>query len=369
MKYLIALFLLIIDFSSVVSAQYLGAYTDYMGYFYIFDKGKNTKVEDQAPQSFKIGGNCVLYITSSGHLNIYYNDKVEMLEKSGATEYYANDYLAAYSIYEKLKVIYEGKVIDLGSRITDYYASDSMIAFYDKNAEALKIFYKGEVQEIESGMLGNPVRKVSIGDNILAYISERTGDFKIWYQGNIYKIDQNVENTRFKAGRDIVAFNDDIEQNFKVFYKGEVYVLEDFTAKSFRTGDDFVAYINQADEFKIFYKNESSLINTFSPQDYMAKDNILVYIQDNRFKSWYEGDIIEIEPFVPSNYKIDWNTIAYLDNSNRIWIYQKGVRKYFANEFINSFEVIRDLIQLNVKVNRNIIYYDGKFYEGQSLFK
>jgi hypothetical protein len=352
-----------------VRAQDLAAYTDYMGRFYIFDKGISIKFEDQEPQSIKIGGNCILYINSSGHLNKYFNGKVEMLEKGGVTEYYAGDFLASYSIFEKLIVISKGKSIILSNRCTNYYAADSLIAYYDKNTEALKVFYNDKSYEIESGMLGSPVKVWAGSDNIIAYISSRTGDFKIWYRGSIVDVASNVENTRFKAGRDIVAYNNETEQNFQVFFRGSFYTLEDFPAQSFKAGDDFVAYVNQSGEFKVFFKGESYLVSSFPPQSYMAEDNILAFTEDNRFKVWYKGEVIEVESFVPSTYKLDWNTIAYLDNSNRIWIFQNGVRKFFANELVNSFDVNRDIIMLNVKLNRNIIYYKGNFFEGQSFYK
>lgn len=363
--------ILLITFCSFENtlAQDLAAYTDYMGRFYIFDKGKSLKIEDQAPQSFKIGGNCVLYVNSSGHFNMYSNGKVETLEKSGVTEYSCGDYLSAYSIFEKLVVISNGRKIVLSNRCPNYYAADSLIAFYDKNEEALKIFYNNKTVDIESGMLGSPIKSWSCGDNIFAYISARTGDFKIWYNGAITEVARYVENTRFKAGRNIVAFNSETEQNFQVFYKGELFTLEDFQVQSYKTGDDFVAYVNQNGDFKVFFEGEITTISTFAPQKYMADDNILAYSEDNRFKIWNKGNVLEIEAFVPNYYKLDWNTLAYLDNSNRIWFYQNGERKFLANEFVNSFDVYRDLISLNVKLNRTIIYYMGNFYEGQSFYK
>jgi hypothetical protein len=368
MKYIILIICAFVGFLNLKS-QDLAAYTDYMGRFYIFDKGTSTKIEDQKPQSFKIGGNCVLYVSSDGHLGIYYNNKVEILEKNGISDYYTGDYLSSYSIYEKLNVISEGQVINLSRSCTNYYPADSVIAFYDKFSEAFKVFYKGEVYDLESGLLGNPIKQLSIGDNILAYISARTGDFNIWYRGSLIEVEENVPNTRFKAGRDIVAFNDVTEQNFKVFYSGEYYTLEDFPAQSFKTGDDFVAYINHIGEFRIFKDGKTSVISSFAPQDYSAEDNVLVFSQDNRFNAWTNGEVVEIEAFIPKYYKIDWNTTTYLDNSTRIWIYNSGEKKNLGNELVNSFETVRDLVMMNVKLNRNILYYNGKFYEGQSFYK
>lgn len=354
---------------SSISAQHLGAYIDYMERFYIFDKGKSTQVEHLMPQDFKIGGECVLYSSNQGHLKMYYNGEVETLEKVKVSEYYATDHLAVYSIYEKLKVVYKGEVIELGNRVTNYDVGDSVVAFYDKNRESLNVFYKGEINEIESGLIGFPVLKWDSGDNIIAYISERNKDFKIWYNGEVHHIERNVAKTKFKVGRDIVAYIDELEQNFKAFYKGEVYTIEDFMPTSFQVADEFVAYVDHMGEFKIFTKGETELVSTITPDGYLAEDNVLAFIVDNFFKAWYEGEVIEIEGYRPSVYKIDWNTIAYLDNSNRIFIYSKGERKYLSNELVTQFDIHRDLIQMKVKVDRNIIYYNDTFYEGEKSFK
>ena len=102
------LFLILVSFLlKSVSAQHLGAYTDYRDRFYIFDHGKSTKVEDLRVQSFDIGGGCVLYINSQGNLKLYSNGAVTKLEPGGVTYYTATDHLAAYSIFEKLKVVEE----------------------------------------------------------------------------------------------------------------------------------------------------------------------------------------------------------------------------------------------------------------------
>lgn len=354
---------------SKLFAQDLGAYVDYMDRFYIFDKGKSTQVDHLRPQDFKIGGQYVLYISSQGHLMMYNKGETQILERVKPSEYFATDYLAGYSIYEKLKVVYEGKAIELSNRCTNYEFGDSLVAFYDKNLESLNVFYQGETVEIESGMIGFPVQSWASGDNIIAYISERNKDFKIWYQGESYEIERNVSKTKFKAGRDIVAYVDELEQNFKVFYKGEIYTIEDFIPTSYQVANGFVAYVDQMGEFKIFTDGETNIVSPNTPDAYLASDNILAFIENDYFKAWYNGEVIEIEGYQPSVYKADWNTIAYLDNSNRIFIYSKGERKYLSNELVTEFNIYRDLIQMKVKVDRNIIYYNNEFYEGEKSFR
>lgn len=354
---------------SLLQAQYLSAFTDHMDRFYVFDNGKTKKIEDLGPQSFKVGGEYVMYISSAGHLKVYSNGEVQDLERNGASNYHVTDHLAAYSVYEKLKVYYGGEIVELSNRCTKYQTSDSLIVFYDKNAESLKVFYDGEVLDIESGMIGEPVKKMKVGDNILAYISERNKDFKIWYKNEVIVVDRNVGNTVFKTGRDIVAYVDETEQNFKAFYKGEIYDLDNFVPLSFQAGDGFVAFVDQTGEFKLFFNETIQLISSLSPETYITEDNILAFSENNYFKIWYKGEIVEVEPFIPSSFKIDLNTVAYLDRSNRIWLFQHGEKKYLLNDFVNSFEIYRDLIQMNVKVNRNIIHYQNRFYEGLSDFK
>jgi hypothetical protein len=352
-------------------AQDLSAYVDYMDKFYVFDKGVSTKIEDNRPQSFKVGGECILYLNSAGHLKMYSNGKVERLEIGGVTEdnYYATDHLAIYSVFERLNVIYQGNNIALSNRFTAYQAQDSLVVFYDKNMESLRVFYQGSIQDIESGMIGVPTQQWASGDNIVAYISSRTKDFKIWYQGEIYVINKNVANTQFKAGKDIVAYIDPLDRSFKAFYRGEEYVLSDFPPESYKIGDGFVTFVDNMGEFKYFTDGEVSTISTVKPDTYIAEDYSLAYSEDGRFKVWYNNEAVEVEAWIPSVYKIDWNTIAYVDNSQRIWIYQNGERKYLSNEFVTSFEIYRDLIQMGVKANRNIIYYKDQFYEGKSFYK
>jgi len=348
-------------------SQQLGAYTDYRDRFYIFNDGESTKVEDLKVQSFDIGGECVMYINSQGHLKIYEDGETIKLESGGVSKYYATDHIAAYSIFEKLKVVEDGKVITLSMRCPVYRVEDSLVVFYDKNLESLRVYYDGEIQDIESGMIGMPVDNFSSGDNLVAYISSRTKDFKIYYKGKNHTILQYVEGLSFKAGKDIVAYKNSISNTFHVYYRGETYQLEDFPPKSFKVGDEFVAYVDNMGVFKVFYKGEVKEVSSFTPEAYIAEDKLLVFTEHDYFKVFTNGEVYEVEAYLPKLFKLDWNTVAYLDNSNRIWLFTNGEKRYLINDLINSFDIYRDLIVLNLRINRNIIYYKGEYYEGSSF--
>jgi hypothetical protein len=347
-------------------AQDLGAYSDYKGHFFIFDHGKSIKVEDFQVQSFAIGGECVLYINSQGHLKIYRNGLVSELEKGGATKYYATDHLAAYQVFDQLIAVIDNIPVTLSKRCPVYEVQDSLIVFYDESSKSLKIYYNFVVSEIESGLIGMPVTSIKSGDNIVAYISSRTKDFKIWYGGENHTILNYADRINFKAGRDVVAYTNNLDNSFHAFYKGVDYKLGEFLPKSFKVGDGFVAFVDYSGEFKVFYGGDIVSVSNYEPDGYFVEDNLLVFTEYKYFKVFCKGKIFELEGYIPANYKYDWNTLAYLDNTNRIWVFTEDGKKYLTNDLIESFNIYRDMIVMQAKVDRNIIYYKGSFYNGTS---
>jgi len=347
-------------------AQHLGAYSDYQGHFFIFDHGNSKKIEDLQVQSYVIGGECIMYINNQGNLKIYRNGNVAKLEPGGIDKYFATDHLAAYQIFDQLFVVINDNPKILSRNCPLYQVQDSLIVFYDKESLLLKIFYKGVVHEIESGLIGKPISRLSSGDNIVAYVSSISKDFKIWYNGQTHAIIDYVDAITFKAGKDIVAYTKNNDNTFHAYYKGDDFQLEEFLPKSFLTGDGLVAYIDNTDAFKVFYNGQVTTISNYAPDSYFASNNLIVFTEYNSLKVFNEGKVHELEGYVPQIYRFDWNTLAYLDNSNRIWVFSNGEKKYLTNDLIDSFEIYRDLILIKAKLNRNLIYYKNQFYSGLS---
>ena len=353
-------------FTGNTPAQKLAAYTDYRDRFFIFDNGNHMKAEDLQVQSFAVGGDCILYINSQGHLKLYQDGVIVKLEVGGVSRYYATDYLAAYTIFDKLKVVENGQTVTLSMRCPLFQIEDSLIVFYDTNLESLRIYYGGEIEDIESGLVGMPISNLKSGDNIVAYISSRTSDFKIYYRGENHTILNYVGGLSFKAGKDLVAYINPLENSFNVYYKGQDYRVEDFPPESYRTGDNFVAYIDNQGAFKVFSKGLVQEVSSFPPDAYITEDNLLLFTESNYFKIFFNNQVFEVEGYIPRDFKMDWNTVAYVDNTNRIWLFSNGEKRYLINDLINTYEVYRDLIMMNVKVDRNIIYYNDQFFEGVS---
>jgi len=297
---------------------------------------------------------------------LYREGQIIRLEQGGVTSYYATDHLAAYSIYEKLSVIEGINPVTLSTRCPFYEVQDSLIVFYDKNLESLRVYYNGTIEDIESGLLGVPTVDLKSGDNIIAYISFRNKDFKIYYKGENHTILDNVRGLKYKAGKDLVAYINPIDNSFNVFYKGDMIRIEDFPPQNFQIGDGFVAYVDNSGFFKIFYGGEVIELNSFAPDGYVAEDNILLFTEEQYLKIFSKGQVYNLEGYVPKNFKIDWNTVLYLDNTNRIWLFRDGDKRMLVNDLVETYEIYRDLVIIGVRVDRTMIYYNESFYSGVS---
>ncbi|MBN1950414.1 MAG: hypothetical protein JW801_04370 [Bacteroidales bacterium] len=353
-------------YTLTLTGQHLGAYSDYRGRFYIFDHGQSTLVEDLEVLDYKIGGNCVLYLNNQNRLKVYTNGKVNELEIGGVSNLFATDYIAAYSINQKLKVIENGEAVTLSHRCPIYQVEDSLIVFFDENKASLRVYYNGITEDIENGLLGLPVEHLKSGDNIIAYISSDTKDFKVYYRGELHTLLSHVRHITYDAGKDIVAYINELDNTFNVFYKGESILLEDFPPESYKTGDGFVAYVDQMGNFKVFYKGKKIELSGYAPESYVCEDN-LVLIADNEYYSiFYMGEVYEVESFIPLYSDVDWNTIVFLDNTRRVWMYSKGKKEYLVNDSVEAIRVYRDLVVLSLAMDRTKIYYQGKVYDGES---
>ncbi len=370
MKYFFIYGYLLISSYVLLGQGGVAAYHNYKDHFFVFDVGKHTLVEENKVTEYKVGGEGVIYIDFQNNIKIFENGETHTISRAGmSAEIYATDYLYAYTSFGKLVAVTDNyKPVTLSNGAAYKCIRDSLILFYDEYVASLRVFYDNKVVEVESGLLNTstPLDNVSCGDNTIAYISSRTGDFKIWYKGQSHIEINYAENLSFKAGKNIVAYFDDVKQNFNVYYKGKTQVLENFKPMSYQVGDDFVAYVDDEGELNYFYDGQKQNILEYTPESYVAKDELLLINDAGYFKAVYHAFVYELEAYIPNNYKADKNTIAYMDNSNRLWAFNAGEKNYISNTNMRGFNVYNDVILLNLDMNKNIIYYDGKMIDGKT---
>ncbi|MEQ8323604.1 MAG: hypothetical protein RIC15_11780 [Vicingaceae bacterium] len=364
------LLLMLFLFSSLLplmgQAGGLAAYTDYLRRFYIFDKGEIKLIEEQAPKSFKVGGSCVAYVDYADNFKIYQNGEVKTLEIGSVRNYEVTEYLVAYSMTDMLKVYDDGKVKTLSPNTKEFYIGDSLVVFYDYYFNSINAYYKGKIFSQRLRWVGNTIQKIAAGPNITALITAEDRNFWIFYQGERHLINQLVEDVDFKVGQDIVAYMDQPTRTFKAFYKGEIYDIEDFQPTSYWMGRGRIVYIDQVGNFKTFYDGKIATIASYEPVFYKVRDSLIVYQELDRFKCYYGDNIYEIAPYLPDHYEFSRNVVAYMDRNRVVQIFREGKTEkvdYGGDAMINDFKLMRDVILVNVGVNKNVIYYKGKIYQ------
>jgi len=344
---------------SDLTAQSLGAYTDYKNYFYAFDNGPNIQLESQPITSYRVGGNAIAYVNGVDNFRAYYKGESYDLLSISPLSYDATDNYVVFYRDMILNVFDNGKRTMLSGNTSMYAVGDSIVAFFDLNSGYIRAYYNGQTQDIE-GLYGiDPDSvKFKVGDNILAYVNT-ANQFKVFYHERILNLESYVPTT-FKVGKNIVAYVDSYTQAFKIFYNGMSYTVESIAPASFIAGDDMIAYISNTGDFKVFFKGQLLKIASYAPAFYDATDNVLIYFDNKYFTAFYNGKITNLETYVPSNIQKDYNTVAYIDRSGYLQALYYGNQQKISEEKIKSFELTGDVLKYNSGVSDFKFYIKGK---------
>ncbi|RLD63010.1 MAG: hypothetical protein DRI95_12270 [Bacteroidetes bacterium] len=359
-KLLVIISALIISTGTFSQNLNLAAFHDYQKHFVIFDSGETHDVENRPVQSFKIGGTCVPYISNAGQLKVYFNGQVQTLTQQLVSKYFVTRNLMVYHMFEQLYVFDNGKQMLLSSNVKNFAVGDSIVAYFNRNRNTSHVYYKGRIYDLENALIGDPINDFKVGDNISAYFNNNTKYFKIFYHGQLEEISQTNDLINFETGRNIVAYEDNSTNTFHVFYKGEIIDLEDFKPKSFKVGDDLVAYIDALDEFKVFANGEVTSLSNFEPDAYYVTDSLVVYSEQEYLKVFYNGQIYELENFVPESFQIQEHTIAYIDLNGWLKAFSAGKQFTVTKDLVNAYKLAYNTILINTTVNTVKIYFEGQ---------
>lgn len=358
------LFLLAFIFAQqFASAQYLAAFNDNLHRFWAFEMGTFTQLEYLEIQNYQVGGILIAYLDNGSNLKIYGNGKTRTLMTGDPIKYEATDYLLGYSMYEQLNVFDKGKTRVLSTQADAYIIRDSLIAWRNRINKNVEVYYEGEIYQLEDGLIYQPIESFKAGDNIIAYVHSSTGQFKVFYLGETIVLDDFVQEMVFDAGRDIVAYIDVPDMQFKAFFRGEEFILEDFKPKSFKVGDEMIAYVDNLGRLKLFDQGNIIEVSNFEPEFYEVTDKVLVYEEQGFFKTYCKGDIYVVERYIPQPYRIDFNTIAYLDENRFVKIFQHCGPETINYEQVKEIDIIRDLVIYVTGINKTVIYFNGQNYE------
>ncbi|RLD71039.1 MAG: hypothetical protein DRJ10_19765 [Bacteroidetes bacterium] len=358
-KLSIIIFVLILSNNSFAQNLNLAAYHNYLKHFIIFDSGEIHDVENTPVQSFQVGGNCIAYISSAGQLKVYYKGETQILSQQMVSDYFTTRNLLVYRLFDQLYVFDNGKQKLLSSNVQSFAVGDSIVAFFNPNRKSSHVYYKEKIYNLENSLVGDPIKDFKVSDNIFAYFNNNSKYFKVFYNGQLEEINQSNDLINFKPGRNLVAYEDNSTNTFHVFYKGEIIDLEDFKPKSFKVGDDLLAYIDALEEFKVFADGEVKVLSEFEPDAYYVTDSLVVYIEQGYLKVYYNGQIYELENFVPEDFQIQERTIAYIDLNGWLKAFSAGKHFTVTKDLVKSFKLTYNTILINTTVNTVKIYYEG----------
>jgi hypothetical protein len=341
------------------TAQFAMPYEDSRKYFYVFANGAPHQLESMAVLQYKAAGNTVVYIDNANVMRSYYNGEKQktgeglnaLLGASGNMLWYTRD--NALNIFEK------GLPVTLSFFLSDYKAGDNIIAFKDSRIDLLKVYYEGNIYELEYTLVSK-LGNYEVGDNTVAFING-SHYFKVFSQGETLEL-STWEPKEFKCGKDMVAFVDGSSNELKLFVTDKIVKLENFQPLSMQMGDNIFAYVSDDNAFKIYTKGKLLKVESYAPDTYMVKDNIAAFYAENKFQVFYDGERYELESVQPRSIIISNNSMAYLDHAGRLKLFSEGKTQLVTTETTQGFELNGDVLKYFDSGNGQRIFYKGKTY-------
>lgn len=339
--------------------QSLAAFTDYRNYFFVFDNGVSHQQEYQPVREHKIGGSYVAYIDNMGKFKAYYDGFVVELERYNTRTFHATRHLLVYQVDQELLVFDNGRIKSLVYYPAFFGVGDSVVAYMDRASNYLTVYYQGKSIPIADGLVSAAAKSMRVGDNIVAFVDSQDKLY-VFYRGKIVELIYGA--AKFRVSLNTAAYIDAVSGEFEIFHKGNFYEAETFRPRTFKMGDDLVAYVDQSGSFKLFYNGEITTISSFRPDFYKVIDKMVIYSDNGFFKVLYEGTEYLLENYIPQKYYAEHNTLAYLDQFGYLQCFSQGKTLSLSDEPVSEVEVAGNTVSYKIGLNTNKVYHNGKIY-------
>ena len=342
------------------AAQGLAAFNNFRDQFYVFDKGNLQQLEHLPVMSYKVGKWGVAYQRNDGALMVYQNGIQTKLSEV-AENYEITEGLLVYT-YNNNLFVYGGREKKTLTMNAPYYKADEdLVAYYDDIDKMFKVYYKGQVFDVEGALSAPPVSDFKVGDNIVAYL-DPNNYLQAFFEGSTRRLMLAQGRPSYAADRNLVVYYDVSLSTLRLFHVFGQRELATFRPISYQVADERVAFVDNDGSFKLYENDRITTLSTISPAFYELRDSMLVYEQQNELMAYYDGEIRRLENFIPAKIEYGFNLVAYLNERNHLRVFQRGELKTITYEPANRFEVSWDVVWYNVGVNTNKVYYNGKVY-------
>lgn len=366
---------MLLGFSSA-KAQPLSAYVNFQNQFMTWDNGIERKIEYLIPVHYRIGRVAIPYLDNTRSFKIYSKGGVQLINQGFTTDFFPTDNLVAYRNNNALFVWENGTSTRLSSYMSNFLVGDSVVMFFDNVRSIYQAYYNGNIYEIESFLgarsnlwsdtnivdMGQSIAdgqlpSVKVSDNIGAFVTY-ANRFKVFYHGEIQELEPYLINN-FDVGRNTVAYVD-INRAFKVFHDNVVVEVEAFPPTNYKAGDNLVAYVSNDGYFKIFYNGEVATIGYFNPQ-YRVGDNVVAFMDGSGyFKVFYKGKIYTLDTYFPENMRLQYNSLAYVNRSGILRMFSDGKMHDVTSATTADWRLDYDVLQYRFGPSMYKIFYNGK---------
>ncbi|MBP5666715.1 MAG: hypothetical protein J6X32_01055 [Salinivirgaceae bacterium] len=221
-----------------------------------------------------------------------------------------------FSIYS------DGHITELADIIVgndaEFWVGANTVAFVDMH-DVLRLVCDDRVYELFNVIDGI---SVGLGRNVGAFVDHSDGAFRIFYNGEMNDIEQFAPKS-FKCGYEQVAFVNSME-NFRLFCGGEIYDISGFAPDMYDLNRKMLVYSLQG-QFFTFINGEQYLVENYVPQSYSINGNLLTYIDQNGYLAVFEDGEKHIISYGPINgYTAVGDVVVFNEGLNTTKIYYNG---------------------------------------------
>jgi hypothetical protein len=356
------LFALFFAVSQMINAQHIAPFSDVFGKQYVFDGTDMQFLESLKLDTFLVGKNAMLYVTSVGRFKAFYKGQVYSILDI-KPDFFVTDNWVGYYNMGTLAVLLNDKFerLDGLAQSSGYWYGDSLIVWTSAIGDT-KVFYDGKTSLIEQwAMEGNEGK---IGDNIFAY-TDRSGNFKVFYRGEV-KVIEWYTPAKFKVNRDLVVYPDYIG-NFKLFYNGESYETNTPYTSNSQLGEGFVVYFDQQNRMNVWYEGETKELSQSRPKQLWVKENMIAFVdQGNNFYVWYQGKMQMMERVAPISLEVYRHILVYQDQYGRLRGLYYGKETQFSENIVSgTWNLYNEVVTYSLLNGQTSIWSNGKTYTYQ----
>lgn len=288
----------------------------------VYKNGKVRIIDQNIATLPTITDNYIGYATA-GTLKLYHDDSLHVLTRR-AGAYIVEDSVAAFydEVQRTLSIHYGGATTQVEDALMEnpvqrWSAGDNTIAWVSKMTHELYVFYRGEVWTLASLITDIPL---TAGLDMVAFQDPSDKGLKVFYKGDVLDLEP-VMPEKIHMGRGLFAYIDR-SGALKVFQDGKTHTALDFTPDEFYVKDSLVV-MRDKNHCKIFHAGTTVTALPYWPSLWAARWSTFAYLDANgTLGAWTNGTtstVMQREPVRTILLDRGLITITLTNNATRVW--------------------------------------------------